>query len=177
MNFLDEDDCNAAIELLKANALATANNNSLHTTIKEAQSVIPNITQTEQVDFVKHEENNMPPNKKPRLNMDWFDDVVLVATEGPKFTKAEIVANEVTRNVSEPSSTVDPLTWWRERAPTYPIISHLAKKYLAIPASSVPSERIFSLAGNIVTKKRANLKPENVDRLIFLHKNFHYCAK
>ena len=96
MNFLDEDDRNAAIELLTANALATANNNSLHTTIKEepqsnseAQSVIPNITQTdsetEQVDFVKHEENNMPPNKKPRLNMDWFDDVVLVATEGPKF--------------------------------------------------------------------------------------------
>ena len=34
--------------------------------------------------------------------MDWFDDVVLVATEGPKFTKAEIVANEVTRYVSEP---------------------------------------------------------------------------
>jgi hypothetical protein len=28
MNFLDEDDRNAAIELLKANALATANNNS-----------------------------------------------------------------------------------------------------------------------------------------------------
>ena len=57
--------------------------------------------------------------------MDWFDDVVLVATEGPKFTKAEIVANEVTRHVSEPSSTVDPLTWWQERAPTYPIISRL----------------------------------------------------
>jgi hypothetical protein len=35
MNFLDEDDRNAAIELLKANAVATANNNSLHTTIKE----------------------------------------------------------------------------------------------------------------------------------------------
>jgi hypothetical protein len=81
MNFLDEDDRNAAIELQKANALATTNNNSLHTTIKEepqgnseAQSVIPNITQTDsetgQVDFVKHEQNNMPPNKKPRLNMD-----------------------------------------------------------------------------------------------------------
>jgi hypothetical protein len=52
----------------------------------------------------------MPPNKKPRLNMDWFDDVVLVATEGPKFTKVEIVANEVKRYVSEPLSTVDPLT-------------------------------------------------------------------
>jgi hypothetical protein len=43
--------------------------------------------------------------------MDWFDDVVLVATEGSKFTKAEIVENEVTRYVSEPLSTVDPLTW------------------------------------------------------------------
>jgi hypothetical protein len=39
----------------------------------------------EQVDFVKHEENSMPPNKKPRLNMDWFDDVVLVTTAGPRI--------------------------------------------------------------------------------------------
>ena len=54
----------------------------------------------------------MPPNEKQLLNMDWFDDVVLFATEGPKFTKAEIVTNEVTPYVSEPSSTVDPLTWW-----------------------------------------------------------------
>jgi hypothetical protein len=29
--------------------------------------------------------------------MDWFDDVVLVATAGPKFTKAEIVENEVVK--------------------------------------------------------------------------------
>jgi len=94
-----------------------------------------------------------------------FDDVVLIATERTKITEAEIVANEETRYVSEPSSIIDPITWWRESAPTYAIIICLAKKYLAIPAFSVLSERIFSLAGNIVTKKRANLKPDNVDRL------------
>ena len=65
----------------------------------------------------------------------------------------------------------DPLLWWKNREVLYPILSKLAKKYLAIPASSVPSERIFSLAGNLVTKKRVNLLPENVDLLIFLNKN------
>lgn len=35
INFLEEDDRNAAIEHLEANALATANNNSLHTTLNE----------------------------------------------------------------------------------------------------------------------------------------------
>jgi hypothetical protein len=44
MNFLDEDDRNAAIELLKANALATANNNSLHTTIREEQYLLKDIS-------------------------------------------------------------------------------------------------------------------------------------
>ncbi len=42
---------------------------------------------------------------------------------------------------------------------------------MCIPATSVPSERIFSTSGNIVTKLRASLKPENVDMLVFLHKN------
>ena len=35
----------------------------------------------------------------------------------------------------------------------------------------MPSERIFSDAGNIVDRKRCVLDPENVDCLVFLHKN------
>jgi hypothetical protein len=50
------------------------------------------------------------------------------------------------------------------------VLSKLARKYMAIPASSVPSEPIFSLAGNIVNKKRTMLSPENVNLLIFLNK-------
>ena len=43
--------------------------------------------------------------------------------------------------------------------------------YLAIPATSVPAERIFSTAGHIVNEKRNCLNPETVDMLIFLNKN------
>ena len=41
--------------------------------------------------------------------------------------------------------------------------------YLAVPASSAASERVFSTAGNIVTKLRNRLGTERVDTLTFLH--------
>ena len=63
------------------------------------------------------------------------------------------------------------LEWWKKNAERLPTLSRLARQLLCIPATSVPSERIFSISGNIVTKKRASLKPENVDMLVFLNKN------
>ena len=49
--------------------------------------------------------------------------------------------------------------------------SNVAKYYLCIHATSVPSERVFSTAGDIATAQRAALSGENVDILIFLKKN------
>ena len=42
---------------------------------------------------------------------------------------------------------------------------------LAVPATSVPSEKMFSSAGLIVTKLRNKLSSEVVDQIIFLNKN------
>ncbi|MGL5207642.1 hAT family dimerization domain-containing protein [Cetobacterium sp.] len=64
-----------------------------------------------------------------------------------------------------------PLKWWRENSYKYPVPSPLAKAYLSIPATSVPSKHVFSTAGDIVTAKRSQLLPEIVDMLIFL-KNY-----
>ncbi len=47
----------------------------------------------------------------------------------------------------------------------------MTERILAIPATSAPSERVFSFAANIVDKKRVRLKPENVDLLVFLRGN------
>lgn len=44
----------------------------------------------------------------------------------------------------------------------------LARKYLCITATSVPSERVFSKGGKIVTDDRRCLTGEHVEELIFL---------
>ncbi|MBN3306654.1 ZBED4 protein, partial [Amia calva] len=74
------------------------------------------------------------------------------------------------REASIPLSSC-PLKWWRENCSQYPLLSPLAKAYLSIPATSVPSERVFSTTGDIVTAQRSQLLPENIDMLIFLKKN------
>lgn len=66
------------------------------------------------------------------------------------------------------------LQWWKKNEIYYPRLSAFAKKYLPIPASSVPAERVFSLAGHLVNKKRARLNPSNIDNIIFKNKNMEY---
>ncbi len=65
----------------------------------------------------------------------------------------------------------NPLDWWRIYVDKYPNIWKLASCILAIPATSAPSERIFSAAANIINKKSVCLKPETLDLLIFLRGN------
>ena len=48
----------------------------------------------------------------------------------------------------------DSLAWWKDNSDKYSRLSVLARRYLAVPATYVPSERIFSAAGLIVTKLR-----------------------
>ncbi len=65
----------------------------------------------------------------------------------------------------------NPLVWWRGHASELPHLARLAKKLLCIPATSVPSERIFSASGYIVSPLRSQLKPDKVNMLTFLHFN------
>lgn len=67
--------------------------------------------------------------------------------------------------------TVDILQWWRGHASELPLLSKLARYVFTACATSVPSERLFSLSGNIVSKKRNALKPHVVNQLVFLSFN------
>ncbi len=65
----------------------------------------------------------------------------------------------------------DPLEWWKEHESKFVRLAQLARKYLAIPATSAPSERLFSSAGLTIAKERARLTQDNAAMLIFLHEN------
>jgi hypothetical protein len=65
----------------------------------------------------------------------------------------------------------NPLFWWQKNSALYPHLSVYAKQRLAVSGTSVPSERVFSKAGELINAKRACLSSENVDRIIFLNKN------
>ena len=63
----------------------------------------------------------------------------------------------------------DPLTWWLQNANMLPILSTLARRVLCVPATSAPSERVFSVAGLTISKCRTSVQPHHAADLIFLH--------
>lgn len=65
----------------------------------------------------------------------------------------------------------NPLDFWKTKAASYPKLQILAKKYLPIPATSVPSERTFSKAGQVISDRRSRLKSKNVEKILFLNAN------
>ncbi|XP_052783166.1 zinc finger BED domain-containing protein 4-like [Mya arenaria] len=88
---------------------------------------------------------------------DWLDKIVCTGESRQSTGKVP------------PHMTV--LEWWEANKAFWPRLSRLAKKYLCCPASSVASERVFSLARQVMNKKRCRLSADNVDMLVFLNKN------
>lgn len=105
-----------------------------------------------------------PPTKRPKTS-------TLL-----KLLHKEASEDEISdyKAITEVPLTVDPLKWWCSQTHLFPILSKLARKYLCIPATSVPSESLFSTAGEIVSQKRSCLGPHIVKDLLFLHKNYMF---
>ena len=63
------------------------------------------------------------------------------------------------------------MEWWSDNQVKFPHVALMALKYLAIPASSAPSERVFSQLKLIVERKRWRMDGGRVERVIFLRCN------
>lgn len=64
--------------------------------------------------------------------------------------------------------TTNPLEQWEDMKLVFPQLYKLAHEYLLIPATSVPSERLFSKAGSTLSKTRNRLSAKRLDKILFL---------
>ena len=65
-----------------------------------------------------------------------------------------------------PDENFNVIAWWKKNSDAYPILSLMARDFLAIPVSTVSSESVFSAAGRILGEHRTSLSPETLEALI-----------
>lgn len=105
---------------------------------------------------------------------DLLGDVFITNVEPATKSRLQQANDEITNYRKEPVLPMNenPLAWWEKNGFQFPMLGRLAKRYLCVPATSVPAERVFSTAGDVVSSQRSALKPSHVDALIFLKKNY-----
>jgi len=91
-----------------------------------------------------------------------------------EVTAEEIADKEIglwkLRTVPLPK-TDNPLMEWKrcEAKQLWPLLARLARRVLAVPATSASPERLFSTAGNEMTNKRTRLTCDNLETVVYLH--------
>ncbi len=68
----------------------------------------------------------------------------------------------------------DTLCWWKSNRHCYPLLAAVARLVLAVPATSAPSERMWSEAGLVVRSHRASMDEDTVAMLVFMRAVYHF---
>ena len=105
-----------------------------------------------------------PPLKKTALE-DLLERIFTERVGAAQINRMCGIEAEIVRYRSEMSISLTscPLKWWKENSKMYPLLSPLAKACLTTPVTSVPSERVLSTTGDVVTSQRSQLR----DKIFF----------
>ena len=137
---------------------------------EQSQHVIP-ATQGQELHNLSSFEGNLSNDNNSIFH--FKDDPVVVDTQNIEIDtlKNEIKHYKTLTMSKNEKERCNVLQWRRENKTTFPCLFKAAQSYLHIPATSVPSERIFSLAGYVVRDRRSKMLAANVNKFIFLKKN------
>jgi len=108
---------------------------------------------------------NLSAQVEQKESIEESDDTTSLAKLRKQMVNKTPVQSEIKRYKAVDTPSMPALEWWKVNQIHFPVLYHLARKYLAIPASSAPVERLFSTAGNVITKNRQRLKPETARAL------------
>jgi hypothetical protein len=78
------------------------------------------------------------------------------------LAKTELKAFRHDKSAPVPCQVFDVLKWWCVNEHKYPVVVELARSMLAIPASQIERERIFSLSGLVTQHLRNKMGVDNM---------------
>lgn len=147
----------------------------------EAEETLVRIKERIRTEYMEANSISDQPSTSPALREDRVDDGdssgmdnllkrrrVLDKAKGRKVAGGDVAEQEMSRYFAiSVEKEVDPHVWWLKNWRIYPGLSTLSRRYLAIPASSVASERVFSYSGNVITDKRSRLADDTVSDIVF----------
>lgn len=91
----------------------------------------------------------------------------------PATVDVAAVERELCSYAIEPiteSLSDDPVQFWKLCGERWPLLAAVAAKLLSVPATSVPSERLFSTAGMVVDRLRCSMSTDMVQQIMFLNR-------
>ncbi|CAH0717731.1 unnamed protein product, partial [Brenthis ino] len=125
---------------------------------------------------------NLQSNEEPESDSDksdkneevfslWTDHHKLVHRNWKINKSEDVLSDELSVYLRSPVGRLNenPLEIWRDYKIQFPKLYKIAFKYLTIVGTSVPSERLFSQAGLVLTERRNRLKGKRLSKLLFLH--------
>lgn len=111
----------------------------------------------------------LAPCRKTSLWSRFDVKVQVIAKSSVQKTTGPLI--EIRRHLEEAPISRDenPRSWWKEHALLFPKLQDQAKSFVCSPASSVPSERLFSKAGALISRRRSRIKDKNINKILFLN--------
>ena len=108
--------------------------------------------------------------EEPQTSAVWRFFEERATGETTRHTSADAMV-ELRSYLEEPllQRSADPLSWWETKCSVYPRLTHVMGYRLCIVATSVPSEGIFSKAGQIRTERRNRINPSKMRSMFFLN--------
>ncbi|PIC32209.1 hypothetical protein B9Z55_012626 [Caenorhabditis nigoni] len=143
---------------------------------KEEKSVAQTDTELEVEKIVE------PPQKRVKTEFELFleskkkkKDASLTPTVSDYSVALKM---ELERFLSSPGDERSPVVFWTDEVSLslYPLLSKYGQRYITCPPGSAEVERLFSTAGQILTKHRKSMSTEMFDKLLFLTKNIPLMA-
>lgn len=146
------------------------NEDKYNRSISQLRNKLQSSIRTEQLDLPQQSSSSAPQYSNSAIWGD-FDKSVVNAIGGNNSTAAGIIELDKYLNEQIISRHENPLLWWSERQKVYPQLYEIVKTRLCIIATSVPCERLFSKAGQVITDRRNRLESKKISKILFLNHN------